>query len=81
VFDPQTISATRCPFSFCFNGPSSAAVLAAVFLGEQLPAGTYAGLALIMVGLAIVVFGQRARRRAGGHAQEPGQPLAGLGTD
>ena len=58
-----------------------AAVLAAVFLGEQLPAGTYGGLALIMVGLAIVVLGQRSRRRTGGDAQEPGQPLAGLGTD
>ncbi|MFJ3957323.1 DMT family transporter [Arthrobacter sp. NPDC090010] len=36
-----------------------AAVLAAVFLHEVLPAGTYAGLALILVGLAIVIVGQR----------------------
>lgn len=36
-----------------------AAVLAAVFLGETLPGGTYAGLALILVGLAVVVIGQR----------------------
>lgn len=35
-----------------------AALLAAVFLGEQLPAGTYGGLLLILVGLAIVVRGQ-----------------------
>ncbi|MFB0833475.1 DMT family transporter [Arthrobacter halodurans] len=35
-----------------------AAMLAAVFLDEQLPAGTYAGLALIMLGLAAVVRGQ-----------------------
>ncbi|MET1034390.1 MAG: DMT family transporter [Arthrobacter sp.] len=35
-----------------------AAILAAVFLDEQLPAGTYAGLALIMLGLAAVVRGQ-----------------------
>ncbi|MEV7607476.1 DMT family transporter [Paenarthrobacter sp. NPDC089322] len=36
-----------------------AAILAAVFLNETLPAGTYAGLALILVGLAVVVSGQR----------------------
>ena len=36
-----------------------AALLAAVFLDETLPAGTYAGLALILVGLAVVVLGQR----------------------
>jgi drug/metabolite transporter (DMT)-like permease len=35
-----------------------AALLAAVFLDERLPAGTYAGLALILVGLAVVIFGQ-----------------------
>lgn len=35
-----------------------AAVLAAVFLKQQLPVGTYLGLALILVGLAIVVTGQ-----------------------
>ncbi|MET4060515.1 drug/metabolite transporter (DMT)-like permease [Arthrobacter sp. UYP6] len=38
-----------------------AAILAAVFLGEQLPAGTYAGLAMILVGLAVVVTGQGRR--------------------
>ncbi|OUM43955.1 DMT family transporter [Arthrobacter sedimenti] len=38
-----------------------AAILAAVFLGEQLPAGTYGGLALILVGLAVVVRGQQRR--------------------
>jgi drug/metabolite transporter (DMT)-like permease len=36
-----------------------AALLAAVFLAETLPPGTYAGLALILVGLAVVVLGQR----------------------
>lgn len=35
-----------------------AAVLAAVFLGETLPSGTYLGLALIVGGLAVVVFRQ-----------------------
>jgi drug/metabolite transporter (DMT)-like permease len=35
-----------------------AALLAAVFLGETLPAGTYAGLGMILVGLAVVVLGQ-----------------------
>jgi len=39
-----------------------AAILAAVFLHEVLPAGTYAGLALIIAGLAIVIAGQRGRR-------------------
>lgn len=39
-----------------------AALLAAVFLGEQLPAGTYGGLALILVGLAVVIRGQQRRR-------------------
>ncbi len=39
-----------------------AALLAAVFLDEQLPAGTYAGLGLILVGLAVVVRGQGRRR-------------------
>lgn len=43
-----------------------AAILAAIFLGEQLPTGTYGGLALILVGLAVVIRGQqrlRGRRR------------------
>lgn len=35
-----------------------AALLAAVFLAEKLPGGTYFGLALILVGLAVVVLGQ-----------------------
>ncbi len=52
-----------------------AAFLAAVFLNETLPAGTYAGLSLILVGLAVVVAGQRRGR------PEPDQRLAGLGTD
>ncbi|MFK0007568.1 DMT family transporter [Paenarthrobacter sp. NPDC090520] len=39
-----------------------AAILAAVFLNETLPGGTYAGLALILVGLAVVVIGQRRGR-------------------
>jgi len=72
-----------------------AALLAAVFLGETLPAGTYAGLALILAGLAVVVMGQRTgsvRRRAApegaeasGKGTQPGEPppdrLAELGTD
>ena len=51
-----------------------AALLAAVFLGEVLPPGTYAGLGLILAGLAVVVVGQRRARR--GEALEPG-----LGAD
>ncbi|MFC3300834.1 DMT family transporter [Arthrobacter agilis] len=39
-----------------------AAILAAVFLNETLPAGTYGGLALILVGLAVVIRGQQRRR-------------------
>jgi len=35
-----------------------AAMLAAVFLGEQLPAGTYWGLGLIIAGLAVVIVRQ-----------------------
>ncbi len=43
-----------------------AAVLAAIFLGEKLPIGTYGGLLLILLGLAVVIRGQqraRGRRR------------------
>jgi drug/metabolite transporter (DMT)-like permease len=67
-----------------------AALLAAVFLHETLPAGTYAGLALILAGLAVVVMGQRSgmgRRRTatageGTRADEPpSERLAELGTD
>ena len=52
-----------------------AAILAAIFLNETLPAGTYAGLALILIGLAVVVSGQR---RGKGEAD---QREAELGTD
>ncbi|MCX2747295.1 DMT family transporter [Arthrobacter sp. MI7-26] len=52
-----------------------AALLAAVFLRESLPSGTYAGLALILAGLAVVVIGQR-RGKAG-----PEDKIAELGTD
>jgi drug/metabolite transporter (DMT)-like permease len=64
-----------------------AALLAAVFLGETLPAGTYAGLAMILVGLAVVVLGQRGSRSVrstakGRTAEGPGpERLAELGTD
>lgn len=52
-----------------------AALLAALFLAETLPAGTYAGLALILVGLAVVVAGQRSS------ARKAVPRLAELGTD
>ncbi|UKA62884.1 DMT family transporter [Arthrobacter sp. FW306-04-A] len=52
-----------------------AALLAAVFLRETLPSGTYAGLALILAGLAVVVIGQW-RGKAG-----PEGKIAELGTD
>ncbi|MDQ0674959.1 MULTISPECIES: DMT family transporter [Micrococcaceae] len=65
-----------------------AALLAAMFLQETLPAGTYAGLALILVGLAVVVLGQKPARagrrgRPGGSGEQDGpeRPLAELGTD
>jgi drug/metabolite transporter (DMT)-like permease len=62
-----------------------AALLAALFLGETLPAGTYAGLGLILAGLAVVVLGQkpgRAGRRPASRGQEPpSDRLAELGTD
>ena len=64
-----------------------AALLAAAFLDETLPAGTYAGLAMILVGLAVVVLGQRTSRatRAGAGGTSAGRPgaerLAELGTD
>ncbi|QYF88892.1 DMT family transporter [Arthrobacter sp. PAMC25284] len=54
-----------------------AALLAAGFLAEKLPAGTYAGLALILVGLAVVVLGQRRSRSP---RRLPAR-LAELGTD
>lgn len=41
-----------------------AAILAAIFLGEELPGGTYAGLAVILGGLAVVLLGQAKRRES-----------------
>lgn len=64
-----------------------AALLAAAFLGETLPAGTYAGLAMILVGLAVVVLGQRGSRSVRGTAEgrtaegATAERLAELGTD
>lgn len=62
-----------------------AALLAAVFLGETLPAGTYAGLGLILAGLAVVVVGQKpgraARRAQASRGEPPSERLAELGTD
>ncbi|MHC6591735.1 DMT family transporter [Arthrobacter sp. C152] len=63
-----------------------AALLAAVFLHETLPAGTYAGLGLILAGLAVVVLGQRSsrgNRRGTAPGEEPpsDRPFAELGTD
>lgn len=52
-----------------------AALLAAIFLHETLPAGTYAGLAMILAGLVVVVTGQR-HNRASAERRE-----AELGTD
>jgi drug/metabolite transporter (DMT)-like permease len=62
-----------------------AALLAAVFLDETLPGGTYAGLAFILVGLAVVVAGQRngkggKGKRGRGRPPEE-RPLAELGAD
>lgn len=54
-----------------------AALLAAVFLSETLPAGTYAGLGMILVGLAVVVLGQRSSRSDRRRAAR----LAELGAD
>ena len=62
-----------------------AALLAALFLHETLPAGTYAGLGLILAGLAVVVLGQRSgRARTRGTApgeEPPSGRFAELGTD
>ena len=57
-----------------------AAILAAVFLDEQLPAGIYAGLGLILAGLAVVVAGQgrtRVRRRPDAAVPPPSPPALG----
>lgn len=59
-----------------------AALLAAAFLDETLPAGTNAGLAMILVGLAVVVLGQRGSRSARRTGEGAGEErLAELGTD
>lgn len=57
-----------------------AALLAAVFLHETLPAGTYAGLMLILVGLVVVVAGQRNGKAGRGKPRDE-RPLAELGAD
>ena len=59
-----------------------AALLAAAFLDETLPAGTYVGLAMILVGLAVVVLGQRGSRSARRTGEGAGEErLAEVGTD
>jgi drug/metabolite transporter (DMT)-like permease len=59
-----------------------AALLAAVFLKEQLPAGTYMGLGLILAGLAVVVAGQKwTGRRNDRRDGAGGTRVAELGTD
>jgi drug/metabolite transporter (DMT)-like permease len=60
-----------------------AAILAAVFLGEKLPAGTYGGLAMILVGLAVVIRGQQRRRNRGRTLadDQPAGPPPALGGD
>ena len=55
-----------------------AAALAAVFLGETLPWGTYAGLALILAGLAAVVLSQN---RSKVQARNPVPEASGPGRD
>ncbi|MGG5172438.1 DMT family transporter [Pseudarthrobacter sp. J1738] len=50
-----------------------AAILAAIFLGEVLPAGIYLALILILGGLAVVVAGQRRGKKI--------PPIAELGAD
>ncbi len=55
-----------------------AALLAAAFLAEKLPVGTYGGLAMILVGLAVVVLGQRSSRPL---RRRSAARLAELGTD
>jgi drug/metabolite transporter (DMT)-like permease len=58
-----------------------AALLAAVFLHEALPGGTYVGLGLILAGLAVVVSGQRRRRNGSPGKDDGGRPVTVLGTD
>lgn len=61
-----------------------AAVLAALFLAEELPGGTYAGLGIILAGLAVVLWGQARGRslssRGAPENQLPPAPPA-LGGD
>lgn len=54
-----------------------AALIAAAFLAETLPGGTYLGLGMILAGLAVVVAGQRSRAPVPANARA----LADLGTD
>lgn len=58
-----------------------AAILAAVFLGEKLPAGTYAGLLLILVGLAVVVRGRQRHLRRRPLVEGSAAPPPALGGD
>ncbi|THJ68716.1 DMT family transporter [Arthrobacter echini] len=60
-----------------------AALLAAIFLGETLPLGTYGGLVLILVGLAVVIRGQqRSRgRRPPSTGKAPAPPPPALGGE
>lgn len=55
-----------------------ATILAGVFLAQELPLGTYAGLGLILLGLAAVVRGQARRMPRGGlHRQQERRRSAG----
>ncbi len=58
-----------------------AAILAAVFLGEKLPFGTYGGLVLILVGLAVVIVGQQRRRGRRRPLEEAAAPPPVLGGE
>lgn len=58
-----------------------AAILAAVFLGEKLPFGTYGGLVLILVGLAVVIAGQQRRRGRRRPLEEAAAPPPVLGGE
>lgn len=51
-----------------------AALLAALFLDEVLPAGTYTGLVLILAGLAVVVLAQGRNRRSTLRGHQPTNP-------
>ncbi|MER2133687.1 MAG: DMT family transporter [Arthrobacter sp.] len=59
-----------------------AAILAAVFLGEELPGGTYVGLAVILGGLAVVLLGQARKKEALPPSEDPLPPAPpALGGD